>query len=259
MEDYNKEYDNRITNGWMTFAGTLIRIFERFFVTFFRGLTSAVEMGTPSMLGFLSAILPVLAPLPVALMTAGHLETYLGWTDFQSITMAAVIEIAGFVVYVTLVESFVTDGWKGTLMQFVFFGCVVVYQVVLISINAVLSSAEGRSENYVLIMTLLSLLPAIGSIIYGYRSTKLESKSERRYQESRKDRKDDKDRRSKEKVELAKAGAVYRADTPFGGRRAKVEKICNNCGKKFKASSPKAKFCPGGACKQAYYRKTHGK
>ena len=67
MLDDNKQFDNTVSNTWMTFAGTLIRIVERSVVVFFDGMRNAVEHGTPSMLGFFSAILP-LSPLPLLLV-----------------------------------------------------------------------------------------------------------------------------------------------------------------------------------------------
>jgi hypothetical protein len=121
-------------------------------------------------LGFISALLPVLAPLPVAAMTALSLETFLEWDRWQSLTMAASLECAGFVLWVTLTETLMRDGWKGTVMQYFFGGAVIVYQALLITINAVLAAQEGARDSYVLILLLLSFLPALGAIAYAYRN-----------------------------------------------------------------------------------------
>ena len=32
------------------------------------------------------------------------------------------------------------------------------------------------------------------------------------------------------------------------------DKECHWCGKNFRSKNPKAKYCPGGKCKQAHYR-----
>ena len=165
------QYDNKFSNSITGVTGTFVRTVERSLVVFFDGLRSATEHGTPSLLGFLSAVLPVIMPLPIAGMTAYSLSSFFGWQNWQVITMAAGLEMAGFVLWVTFVETLIKDGWKGTPMQIFFGSAVLVYQVLLIIINGVLSASEGRSSEYVWTLVLLSFLPALSAIAYAYRNT----------------------------------------------------------------------------------------
>lgn len=211
----NNQYDNKFSDSVTGVIGTLIRTAERAIVLFWDGLRNATEHGTPSLLGFVSAFLPILAPLPVATMTALSLETFLDWQPWQSLTMAIALEMAGFVLWVTLVETLMRDGWKGTVMQYFFGGAVIVYQALLITINAVLAAQEGARQSYVLILLLLSFLPALGAIAYAYRnagnSARLEQeaqeakdKAEQIRQEKRQDRKE---------LQRLKLGQQYNSDT----------------------------------------------
>jgi len=256
MLDDNKQFDNTVSNTWMTFAGTLIRIVERSVVVFFDGMRNAVEHGTPSMLGFFSAILPLITPAPVAGMTAISLMRFFLWDSWQAWIMAIALEIAGFVLWVSLTETLIQDGWAGTMMQYFFAGAVIVYQGILIAVNAVLAAIDGADGTYVLVLLLLSLLPALGSISYGYRNAKIEAKFENRRKESKADKaKEREDKRAEKELKLR-----YAKDVKFTGftedRRPKVDRDCVNCGKSFKSSSVKAKYCSN-ACKQASYRKSH--
>ena len=256
MSDKNAEFDNTFSNTVVNFLGTIIRTGERAVVVFFVGMKNAVEHGTPSMLGFMSAVLPLITPAPVAGMTAISLMNFFVWDAWQAWTMAVALEIAGFVLWVSLTETLMADGWKGTVMQYFFAGAVVVYQGILISVNAVLAAIEGANDTYVLILLLLSLLPALGSISYGYRNSKIEQKFESR----RKEEKADKEKEKQAKREEKELKLRYAKDVPYTGfteiRRPKIEHTCEECGKSFKSSSVRAKYCSN-ACKQASYRKSH--
>lgn len=166
----NAEYDNRFSNNVLQVIGTLVRTIERAAVVFFDGLRNATEHGTPSLLGFVSAALPMVTPLPVAAMTAYSLETFLHWQHWQAVTMAIGIEGAGFVLWVTLTEELMRGGWRGTVMQFFFGVSVMVYEVILITINAVLAANDGADRSYVLILFLACLFPALSAVAYGYRN-----------------------------------------------------------------------------------------
>ena len=256
MSDRNAEFDNTFSNTVVNFVGTLIRTVERAVVVFFVGMKNAVEHGTPSMLGFMSAVLPLVTPAPVAGMTAISLMNFFIWDAWQAWTMAVALEIAGFVLWVSLTETLMADGWKGTVMQYFFAGAVLVYQGILVTVNAVLAAVDGADETYVVILLLLSLLPALGSISYGYRNNKIEEKFESR----RKEEKADKEKERQAKREEKELKLRYASETKFTGftedRRPKVEHVCQECSKSFKSSSIKAKYCSN-ACKQKSYRKSH--
>lgn len=179
------KYDNKFTEAVVSIVGTLVRTIERSIVLFWDGLRSATEHGTPSLLGFVSAILPVLMPLPVVGMTAYSLKVFFGWEDWQVFSMSAGLEGAGFVLWVTLTETLIKDGWKGSTMQFFFGVAVLVYQTLLVIINGVLSAQEGKSDSYVWTLILLSFLPALSAIAYAYRNYNNTAKLEQEAQEEK--------------------------------------------------------------------------
>ncbi len=207
----NRQYDNKFSNAVVAIIGTVVRTLERSIVTFWDGLRSTTVHGTPSLLGFIAAIAPVLAPIPIASQTAISLMKFMDWLTFQAVIMAIVIEAAGFVLWVFLTEAIMQDGWKGTATQFIFAGAVLAYQTILILINVSLAVNEGTSSTTAWILFLATCFPALCSVAYGYNNslsrTTLEAEQrearaeaerlhqeqleieERRYQEKRADRK----------------------------------------------------------------------
>lgn len=167
----NEKFDNTFSNTIVILIGTIVRTFERSIVVFWDGLRNTTIHGTPSLLGFVAAISPVLAPIPIATQTAISLMQYMSWLPFQAVIMAIVIEAAGFVLWVFLTEAIMQDGWKGTTTQFVFAGAVLVYQVILILINVGLSLNEGNRATTAWILFLACLFPALCSVAYGYNNT----------------------------------------------------------------------------------------
>ena len=226
----NNQYDNQFSNTVLTIVGTIVRTVERSIVVFWDGLRNATEHGTPSLLGFVAAFLPVLTPLPIAVMTGHSLAVYFGWEPWQANTMSAGIEGAGFVLWVTLTETFIRDGWRGTVMQFFFSGAVVVYMGLLIGINVSAAQQEGNTGTYALLLVLMCLFPALSAIAYGYRNHDNTSKLERQdqaaaelaekiRQEKREDRKE---------LQRLKLSNQFNADVPG----VKLEDKPN--GKKFR-------------------------
>jgi len=235
----NRQYDNTFSNTIVAIIGTMVRTLERSIVTFWDGLRSTTVHGTPSLLGFVAAIAPVLAPIPIATQTAISLMQYMTWLPFQAVIMAIVIEAAGFVLWVFLTEAIMQDGWKGTTTQFIFAGAVLVYQVILILINVGLSLNDGARGTTAWILFLATCFPALCSVAYGYNNTHsratLEAEQreareeaerqrqeqleieERRYQERRQDRK----AAQELKLKYAKdAEGVELKEKPFRGKRA---------------------------------------
>ena len=128
-------------------------------------------------------------------------------------------------------------------MQYFFGGGVFVYQSLLVLINGVLSSKEGHDSAYVWTLILLSMLPALGSISYGYRNVKIERKNEaRRREKIAQDEQIRQERRADKKEGQLHA---YNASVQqFNGqRRPLLEKACPGCGETFKSSNPKAVTC----------------
>lgn len=209
----NRQYDNKFSDGVLLIVGTLVRTIERAIVVFWDGLRNATEHGTPSLLGFVSAILPVLMPLPVVGMTAYSLKVFFGWETWQVVSMAAGLEGAGFVLWVTLTETLIQDGWKGTVMQFFFGGAVLVYQSLLVVINGVLSAQEGKSNAYVWTLILLSLLPALSAIAYAYRNHGNQQILEREREEEKELAERVRQEKREDRKELQRLKLQHAADT----------------------------------------------
>jgi hypothetical protein len=198
----NANYDNGFSNTIVAIIGTLVRTAERSVVVFWDGLRNTTVHGTPSLLGFVSAIAPVLAPIPIATQTAVSLMKFMDWLPFQAIIMAVVIEAAGFVLWVFLTESIMADGWKATTTQYTFGIAVLVYQVVLILINVGLAVEEGTRGTMAFILFLACLFPALCSIAYGYgnrfNQAKLSQESQEAKELAERERQEQKERQERE-------------------------------------------------------------
>src|SRR5512146_1782065 len=139
----NEKYDNGFSDFVVTVIGTIVRTAERAIVVFWDGLRNATVHGTPSLVGFIAALAPVLAPIPLATMTSVSLLKYLNSLPYQAIIMAIVIESAGFPLWVFLTEALLRDGWKGTTAQFSLGASVAIYETILILINVVTAVTNG--------------------------------------------------------------------------------------------------------------------
>lgn len=206
----NEQFDNGFSNTIVAIIGTLVRTVERSIVVFWDGLKNATIHGTPSLLGFVAAIAPVLAPIPIATQTAVSLQKYMNWYTFQAVIMAIVIEAAGFVLWVFLTESLMQDGWKGTTTQYTFGGAVLVYEVTLILINVSLAVNDGTRGAMAWILFLACLFPALCSVAYGYGNTHNKTQLERERQEAAEQREREREeakvreeQRHREELELA--------------------------------------------------------
>jgi small-conductance mechanosensitive channel len=222
----NEKFDNTFSNTIVAIVGTVVRTIERSIVVFWDGLRNATIHGTPSLLGFVAAISPVLAPIPIATQTAISLMNFMNWLPFQAVIMAIVIESAGFVLWVFLTEAIMQDGWKGTTTQFVFGGAVLVYQVVLILINVGLAVDAGTRGAMAAILFLACLFPALCSVAYGYNNTHSKAilEQERREMLEQKERERQErreDRRQAQELKLKYAADVKQEKAlPFRGKRS---------------------------------------
>ncbi len=224
----NENFDNRFSNTIVAMIGTLVRTLERSIVVFWDGLRNATVHGTPSLLGFVAAIAPVLAPIPIATQTAISLQKYMQWLSFQAVIMAIVIECAGFVLWVFLTESLMQDGWKGTTTQYTFGGAVVVYETILILINVALAVNDGTRGAMAWILFLACLFPALCAIAYGYNNSHNKEQLERERQAAAEQREKERQERRQDRKEAAELKLKYASDTkqeelndskPFRGKR----------------------------------------
>jgi hypothetical protein len=176
------EFDNGFSRFFVLIFGTLTRTLERSMVVFWDGIRNATVHGTPSMLGFVAAASPILAPLGTAIQTAMSLQTYMEMGLFQAIVLAVSIEFIGFELWVFCTELWFRDGWKGTTRQIVLTIGVIAYELILILINVMLA---GQSIFSTLggILLLVCLLPALAAIGYGFQNLENQSLLERERRE----------------------------------------------------------------------------
>lgn len=216
----NSQFDNKASNTVVSVVGTLIRMFERSVVVFFDGLRSATVHGTPSIVGFFAALSPLVAPMAMAAMTSVNLQNHFGWFLWQAILLGASLEIVGFPLWVFVTESIFMDGWKGTTKQMWLLGSVIVYEAVIIVVNAILGS---RTMVDFLLLLFLCMLPALCGVAYSYSNKKNEQKLQEEQNELRESAKQAEIRKEKNDLSLKKFAAkhgfnpltpAYQAETP---------------------------------------------
>ena len=210
----NEKYDNKVSDGVVAIIGTIVRTAERAIVVFWTGLRSTTVHGTPSLVGFVAAIAPVLAPLPLATQTAFSLTTYMDWYAWQAVVMAIVIEAAGFPLWVFLTETILRDGWKKTAMLFTLGGAVVVYQITLILINVSLAVNDGARGTTAWILFLACLFPALCAIAFGYSNSQNKATIERERREALEQKERERQERREDRKQAAELRLKYAKDTP---------------------------------------------
>jgi hypothetical protein len=167
----NQQYDNTFSNAIVGVVGVLVRILERSFVVFWDGLRNATMHGTPSLLGFIAAVSPIVAPLWTAIQTAHSLAEFMHQPVYQAVIGAIALEFIGFELWVFLTEILMNKQWEGSRIQYALAGGVIVYELALILVNVILMAQNetgGDVFTQVVIMFAMCLLPALAAIGYGY-------------------------------------------------------------------------------------------
>jgi hypothetical protein len=165
----NQTYDNKFTDFVVAIIGTIVRTLERSIVVFWDGLRNATVHGTPSLLGFVAAVSPILAPLGTAIQTARSLSDFMAMPVFQAVVWAVMIEFVGFELWVFATETWFKDGWTGTTRQIILSVGAIAYEVILILINVALSGQSVFSTTGG-ILFLGCLFPALAAVGYGYQN-----------------------------------------------------------------------------------------
>jgi hypothetical protein len=213
MMNDNSKFDNWFSNGVLAVVGTAVRTLERSFVVFWDGLRSATIHGTPSLLGFVAAVSPILAPLGTAIQTAFSLQTYMHMWLFQAVVLAISIEFIGFELWVFATETWLRDGWTGTTRQIVLTAGVVAYETILILINVMLAG-QGLFSTLGGILFLMCFLPALAAVGYGFQNMEHKAMLERERQEAAElaERLRQERRQDRKEARAMKQPAPFRAD-----------------------------------------------
>lgn len=216
--DANSRYDNTFSNTVTALVGTIVRTFERSIVVFWDGLKNATVHGTPSLLGFVAAVSPIVAPLYTAIQTAHSLTAFLQQPVYQAVIGAIALEFIGFELWVFLTEILMTSKWDNSKIQIALAGGVVVYETILVGVNVILmylansTISNGELLMQTLIMFAWCLLPALAAIGYGWQNAhnKAMLERERIEQAEQAERIRQERRQDKKEREQSRADAKFR-------------------------------------------------
>lgn len=183
----------------------VIDVLARVMVDLFDGVKNAVDHANPSLFALVATLLPFALPLPVAFMTAHSAKTFFGWDMWAANVLGFGLEGLGLLAWVKLVDAVLeavrSDNRKMSAIIWMYGFVALVYEILLIFVNAVFAWQDGARWDYVIILICVCLLPALSAMLYGHQRNTVESQleqerreakeqDERRHQEKRQDRKE---------------------------------------------------------------------
>lgn len=213
--------DHDSTNNPLSFVVDVFRwIFEvlaRTMVEFFDGAKRAIDHSNLSLFALVATALPFLLPLPVALMTSHSAQRFFGWDGWSANVLGFGLEGLGLLAWVRLVDSILdvvrSTNRKLTLMVVVYGGVALAYETLLIWINSVLAYREGANGDYVTVLTLVCLLPALSATIYGAHRQATEHQLAAERQEAKELAERVRQERRQDRKEAAALRAQYASET----------------------------------------------
>lgn len=136
-------------------------------------LSEVFDVASPSLYKMLSTLVPYLAPVPVALLTAGSSIKYLGMSGWGAGIFVFVLDGLGILATVTLVSVVVdfirSRNWKTLFMVLLFVAANVFYIQIVVSLNVRLAEALGNADPIkAKVLTLISWLPILAGVMNGY-------------------------------------------------------------------------------------------
>lgn len=181
----------------------VIDVLARIMVDLFDGVKNAIDHANPSLFALVATLLPFVLPLPVAFMTAHSAKTFFEWDMWAANVLGFGLEGLGLLAWVKLVDAVLdyvrSDNAKLPAVIWMYAGVALVYETLLIFVNAVFAWQDGARWDYVIILVCVCLLPALSAMLYGHQRSTVEGKleqerqeakelDERRHQEKRQDR-----------------------------------------------------------------------
>lgn len=136
-------------------------------------LSEVFDVASPSLYKMLSTLVPYLAPVPVALLTAGSSIKYLGMSGWGAGIFVFVLDGLGILATVTLVSVVVdfirSRNWKTLFMVLLFVAANIFYIQIVVSLNVRLAEALGNADPIkAKVLTLISWLPILAGVMNGY-------------------------------------------------------------------------------------------
>lgn len=155
-----------------------------FLIDIFVGILDIVrevfETATPAVFAVLAAILPYFSPVPIAVYTAGHAQTYFGFNPQIAGVFVFVLEGLGVWATTTLVDAvvdFIRSRNGKTVFMVLFLGTVVVvYVVILVNLNVSLQT--NIDAKLARVITLMCFIPMLSGVMNGVWKLRLEHKTE---------------------------------------------------------------------------------
>ena len=150
------------------FVQYVMDVLARAVVAFLDGLNEAVEHSSSPLFGVVATFLPFALPIPVAFMTAHSAQKFFAWEAWQANILGLGIEGLGLLVWVWLVECFISEDETLRAAIRLPAAVAVAYELTLIILNVVLAWSEGAGFLYGFGLLLICLLPAMSAAMYGF-------------------------------------------------------------------------------------------
>jgi Kef-type K+ transport system membrane component KefB len=211
---------------------------KNFLATLFAKISDVINGADKSLLDLLSAVVPYLVPVIPAYLTYYHTRDQMQFPEGVAWTAAFVVEVLGMTSISTAIRfyrnnrRYKNEGQRApftlAIVTYVF------YLVVVLSVNVLLEvDAAQRRPVIILAIALFSLLSIPAGVLISIRSEYASILEERQ-------------------VKRAERGGV--TVFPYENIHAPtLSKECAVCGKAYKTTSDKQRFCSN-ACRQKHHR-----
>lgn len=203
----------------------IIDVLARIMVDLFDGVKNAVDHANPSLFALVATLLPFALPLPVAFMTAHSAKTFFGWDMWAANVLGFGLEGLGLLAWVKLVDAVLdytrSDNAKLPAVIWMYAIVALVYETLLIFVNAVFAWKDGAQWDYVVVLICVCLLPALSAMLYGHQRSTVEGKLEQERREAKeqaeKIRQERRQDRKEARVYAAKVDGVQLEEQPSKG------------------------------------------
>lgn len=206
----------------------VIDVFARVMVDLFDGIKNAIDHANPSLFALIATLLPFVLPLPVAFMSAHSVKMFFGWDTWAANVLGFGLEGLGLLAWVKLVDAVLEKkpAEKITPAIWMYGAVSLVYEVLLIFVNAVFAWQEGAQWDYVIVLICVCILPALSAMLYGHQRRTVESLLERERQEAKEAAERQRQERRQDRKEAAALRVQYAAE--MGGSLELVDKKFRN-------------------------------
>jgi hypothetical protein len=189
MEGRSMNEDRNPLDFFVKIARYIFDVIARTLVELFDGAKKAIDHSNVSLFALVATLLPFALPLPVAFMSSHSAQKFFGWEPWAANVLGFGIEGLGLLAWVRLVDSILdyvhSDNQKITVAVVLYGLVAVVYETLLIILNAVLAARDGADQDYVIVLTLVCLLPALSATLYGAHKANVSTELEREKQEAK--------------------------------------------------------------------------